>query len=131
MNVKKNSGSWAEFYDVLKCDLSSYLPKIDQKDIKQRFFIAWRIAKGIRILQEHSIIHGDLKPDNILIDYKNQPLIADFDTIQFLNDGQVESNQNLYTVRWASPELLGSNKINFGTDIWSFGCILIYLFSGV
>ena len=83
MQINKKIGTWAEFYQVLEYDLSAYtLEKLDKnKDNKKRYFLAWKIAQGLGVLQKNSIVHSDIKPENILIDSNGHPRIADFDTI--------------------------------------------------
>ena len=70
------------------------------------YFVAWKIARGIRVLQDNSIVHSDIKSDNILIDKNGNPRIGDFETIQFLSEDESQCNSKGYTPRWAPPELL-------------------------
>jgi serine/threonine protein kinase len=129
MKVTPHNGSWAEFYEVLKCDLSDHITKLDQQNMKERYFLSWKITKAIRVLQDHYIVHSDIKPGDILLDNINQPVIADFETIEFLCRDQSETESKGFTPRWASPELATNLKINFGTDVWSLGCLMLYIFT--
>ena len=130
MRVGQKEGSWAEFYEMLKCDLQNHIKSLDSKNLRHRFFLCWKISKAIRILQDHYIVHSDIKPGNILVDDRDQPVLADFDTIEFLTRDQAETKSKGFTPRWAPPELVCEDKINFGTDVWSMGCVIIYIFTG-
>jgi serine/threonine protein kinase len=98
----------------------------------------------MQVLQENKISHGDLKPENILVKFnknKESPLLIsaclnDFEEVQFLKKG-IENcdNEDLKTgksIRYSGPEKSkGNNKVNIFSDVWSFGCLLIYIFSAL
>ena len=47
-------------------------------ELSSCFQIIQEIAQGIHYLHEEHVIHGDLKPDNILFDKLMNPVIIDF-----------------------------------------------------
>ncbi|KAG8742751.1 pkb-activating kinase-like protein [Ceratobasidium sp. 414] len=75
------------------------------------------------------IVHGDLKPDNILVVKEAGRIVAkisDFGLSRihhFCVDGPEDESG---TARWESPELLVDNpRKTKQSDIWAFGCIAL------
>lgn len=61
-----------------------------------RFQIIEGIAQGTVYLHRHSrlrIIHGDLKPQNILLDHDFIPRITDFGIAEVLSSGEHEKEK--------------------------------------
>jgi serine/threonine protein kinase len=84
------------------------------------------ICQGLRFLHSAnpSIIHGDLKSANILVDSKSRAKIADFGLTQKKKVGIVG------TPFWMSPELLrGECGNTTASDVYSFGVILFEVYS--
>jgi serine/threonine protein kinase len=92
---------------------------------------ALAIAKGIEYLHEgcaSPIIHCDIKPDNILLDDKNNPKIADFGISRLLGDEQLHTTvTNVRGTRgYIAPEWLhGDRRIDTKVDVYSFGVVLL------
>ena len=55
-----------------------------------RFKIIEGTCRGLKYLHELFIMHCDLKPDNILLDGKMRPRIADLGISQLLREGCTE-----------------------------------------
>jgi serine/threonine protein kinase len=122
--------------------LSSYVSERSMEDTaKLAPYILLQIAEGMDMLHQASLIHLDLKPDNILIHegIHIHACIADFDTTMFTNetDGVSHENRNymvqpIYhgTPAYSAPEHL-RQLVCKGSDVWSFGCMVVQLCTGI
>lgn len=97
------------------------------------------ITEGVEYLHGRDIIHGDLKPENVLIegDYRDAnswvPRVTDFGTVTLIADPVMLDGRAavVATPRYASPEhLLGIDRVEHRSDIYSLGLILSYLLTG-
>ena len=85
-------------------------------------------AEGISWLHGSNIIHGDLKPSNLLYHAKTHSLkIADFG-VRSMKDNifGVELGQ---TLLYTAPEVVDS-KVSKGGDVYSFGLIIYFFITG-
>ena len=104
---------------------------------QQKDSILRQILAGIEFLHNQGIIHRDLKPQNILIVNRNGeyiPKITDFGISKKLdtNKSSVFTNSlaGIGTLAYASPEQLLGQTIKKNTDLWSFGVIVCWIFTG-
>ena len=104
---------------------------------QQKDSILRQILAGIEFLHNQGIIHRDLKPQNILIVNRNGeyiPKITDFGISKRLdvNKSSVFTNSlaGVGTLAYASPEQLRGQTIKKNTDLWSFGVIVCWIFTG-
>lgn len=75
-------------------------------------------AHSIRIQGDtHGIIHRDIKPQNIRIQGE-RPYLLDF-SISLTSDVEIDSTHDAMTLRYAAPEVTGSES----ADIFSFGLV--------
>ncbi|KAL9258888.1 putative LRR receptor-like serine/threonine-protein kinase [Drosera capensis] len=102
----------------------------------QRLEIAEDAAKGVEYLHTGcvpSIIHRDLKTNNILLDNNMRAKVSDFGLSKLANDGSshVSSNSNVKgTVGYVDPEYYISQQFTEKSDVYSFGVVLLELISG-
>ncbi|PBK63642.1 kinase-like protein [Armillaria solidipes] len=91
------------------------------------------ITRGMDYLHKMSIVHGDLKGDNILISDDHRAVIADFG-ISFVMGattfGTSSSSRKGGTVRWQAPEVLNANPNSFSADVYSLACVYFEVFDG-
>ncbi len=75
-------------------------------------------AHSIRIPGDtHGIIHRDIKPQNIRVQGE-RPYLLDF-SISLTSDVEIDSTHDAMTLRYAAPEVTGSES----ADIFSFGLV--------
>ena len=90
------------------------------------------IAEGLAYAHEHGIVHGDLKPANILINDDCEPVLLDF----HLSSSKAEGLGSHVggTLAYMAPEhfdaLNNDEQVDARTDIYSAGVILFELVNG-
>jgi serine/threonine protein kinase len=101
--------------------------------------IARQILKALKFTHEKNIIHGDLKAANVLFD-GNQIKLSDFgESLNIeLMMGDFEAGHSRVmcpeingSMLWMAPEIFLEKPRGRKSDIWSFGCLLIELFTAM
>ncbi|KAL5817157.1 hypothetical protein ACOSQ3_025535 [Xanthoceras sorbifolium] len=107
----------------------------------QRLDIAIDVASAIEYLHHHCqppIIHGDLKPSNILLDHDMVAHVGDFGLAKFRSDHhhntaletQTSSIGIKGTIGYVAPEYGMSSQPSMPGDVHSFGLLLLEMFTG-
>ncbi|XP_061499671.1 myosin light chain kinase 2, skeletal/cardiac muscle isoform X1 [Anopheles gambiae] len=91
-----------------------------------------QICEGMEYIHSRSIIHLDMKPENILCLTKtgNRIKIIDFGFARRYDPGK-KLQVMFGTAEFAAPEVLNFDEIYFYTDMWSLGVICYVLLSGL
>ena len=77
---------------------------------------------------EVGLVFTDLSPDNIIVDENVLPHLIDFGLAGRLGAEQVVPAA---TIGYAAPEVLAKGSLDERTDIYSFGYVLRYLYTGL
>lgn len=104
----------------------------DWEDTKKLINI-FGIASGISYLHSHGILHRELCPNLILEDINLYPKIFNFGFSTLKNE-EHEKVQTIQTSaeNWffTAPEILENGLIYNKNDVFSFGMIVYYIYSG-
>nr|AAM09949.1 receptor kinase LRK45 [Avena sativa] len=99
--------------------------------------IALGIARGMEYLHQgcnQRILHFDIKPHNILLDYNFNPKISDFGLAKLCPRDQsiVTLTAARGTMGYIAPELYSRNfgEISYKSDVYSFGMLVLEMVSG-
>ncbi|KAK3328324.1 hypothetical protein B0T19DRAFT_442233 [Cercophora scortea] len=89
-----------------------------------------QLLSSLNLLKQHKVIHCDLKPENILL---RHPLHSEIKVIDF--GSSCFETEKVYTYIqsrfYRSPEVILGMTYGMPIDMWSLGCILAELFTGV
>uniref|UniRef100_A0A0D9UW40 Protein kinase domain-containing protein n=1 Tax=Leersia perrieri TaxID=77586 RepID=A0A0D9UW40_9ORYZ len=99
--------------------------------------IALGIARGMEYMHQgcnQRILHFDIKPHNILLDYNFSPKISDFGLAKLCARDQsiVTLTAARGTMGYIAPELYSRNfgEISYKSDVYSFGMLVLEMVSG-
>jgi len=112
-------------------DLLMYLQHGERFADEEALMIFEQIVLAVDYLHsQHSVFHGDLKLDNILLDESFRVKLIDFGFSDLVNmNGLVENSCG--SVEYSAPELLnGEPRIGLEGDIWALGVILYAILTG-
>ena len=112
-------------------NLKDYLRRNRNLSFMQAYQIASQICDGVDAAHRQGVIHRDLKPQNVIIDARNQIKIIDFGLAHSAHlKGMTATGLIMGTPEYMSPEQVTGNKVDERTDIYSLGIILYELFTG-
>ncbi len=135
--------------ELFEDTLESFVKKSYQKSSKSNILkytnsmlnVCHQAAQGLEYIHENGLIHGEIKPRNILVRKRKEGTgiackIADLglsNTSYTNGHNNLSSKLDFEKLSWMAPELLqhGSwNNRSQKCDVWSFGCIVHYALTG-
>lgn len=89
--------------------------------------ICREIIQAFEGLRSKNIIHGDLKPENIVVN-QSKFLVGGYGLNEII--GNIKGNDEIEIFYYKSPQILSKIKYTDKTDVWSLGVILYELIYG-
>ena len=120
--------------------VTEYVPEnlariIDQGDplpLRRALTISAQIASALAVTHDNGITHRDVKPANVLITDTGDVKLTDFGiaTADVMNT-VTTPDAAVGTPLYMSPEQIQSREIDGRSDIYSLGCLLYQILTGV
>ncbi|OWA53669.1 putative serine/threonine-protein kinase [Hypsibius exemplaris] len=112
------------------CKDASVEAKMSDGRVKRNIMIG--IADGMAVLHSVQVVHGDIKPPNILITEDYTAKIADFGlarlrgkTASLVESSKLAQHEVAGTSGYMAPELLDSSSPpDYNSDVYAFGVLL-------
>lgn len=98
-------------------------PKIAEKWMVQ-------LCNGVETLHQKNIIHRDITPNNVMIDYEGNIKLIDFNISRERKQSASRDTTVMGTAGYASPEQFGFTQTGFGADIYAMGVLLNFMLTG-
>jgi serine/threonine protein kinase/tetratricopeptide (TPR) repeat protein len=93
-----------------------------------------KVARAVQYAHAQGILHRDLKPGNIMLDGRGEPLVSDFGLAKWLDTtSDVTRTLTIFgTPGYIAPEQARgpAAKLTSAADVYSLGAILFDLFTG-
>ncbi len=108
--------------------LTAYLQThpLQERDIIR---LGMDICSALEVLEEHSLLHRDVKPENIFVTQRGVFKLGDFGEAKYYSD--VPTDMDMHgTYTYMPPEFIKRRKADVRSDLYSLGIVLYRLLNG-
>ncbi len=88
------------------------------------------VTEGLNAASQVGLVHGDIKPANILFGLDGGAKVVDFGLASFIGQQQQQTGQVWGTPYYIAPEKARGKKVDFRSDIYSLGATLYHVLVG-
>ncbi len=94
-------------------------------DLRLVLKIGIDVAQGLKAAKEAGLVHGDIKPENILVDKQTTAKVVDFGIAGFA-DAQAGDGGIWGSPYYIAPEKVNKQKVDVTADMYSLGASLYH-----
>ncbi len=121
-DVKKLGNEPILIMEYMEMDLLEYIYRARPSPALVRSYMR-QLLSVIAHAHDKAVIHGDIKPDNVLIDRVGNLKLVDWGLACFADD----DIRTYGTRQYAAPEVLLGCRVTKAADVWSAGCIMVHM----
>lgn len=110
-------------------DLSLALKRMGRASPEKAVELARQLTLGLAAAHENGVIHGDLKPANVMVDGRGRIRIMDFGLARFGAETE-DDGEIVGTPAYMAPEQFTGSAASVRTDLYALGLVLYEVFTG-
>ncbi|KIO26934.1 hypothetical protein M407DRAFT_73928 [Tulasnella calospora MUT 4182] len=94
--------------------------------------LIYEIAQGLQYLHDQGIIHGSLKPSNILVQDNGSAVLSDFSLAKIATPDakNTQTNPQVNVFRYQAPEVILDQPISKASDVYSWAMTALEITTG-
>jgi serine/threonine protein kinase len=124
-------GAWMAIEVVSGCDLTRYTRPARLLPPPLVARIGARLAEALAYAHRRGVVHRDVKPANVLVDWTNDVVkLSDFGLARSSEHTQTRSGVTLGSPDYMAPEQLAGSAVGPAADIYGLGASLFELLAG-
>ena len=121
--VDSDGHPWLAMEHIEGHRLDHYLQTI-RPDFAERFELLLQLIDAVAYAHRQLIVHGDLKPANIMVQQDGRLRVLDFGIARSLQDELGRPEIGMATPGWASPEQIARGVPGIASDQYQIGLLL-------
>jgi serine/threonine-protein kinase len=113
--------------------MQKWMDELGRLPIGDALHVILRCAEALQVAHNQSMIHRDIKPDNIMLTSKGKVKVADFGLAKATDEdmSMTQSGTGLGTPYYMAPEQARNAKyVDCRTDVYAIGITLYYFITG-
>jgi serine/threonine-protein kinase len=112
-------------------DLRTLIQEQGVIPVEQAVEFAIQICSAVGTAHRAGLVHGDLKPANILINRDSEAKVADFGLARALGQSAMDEGEVVWgTPAYFAPEQAAGDRVLPATDVYAIGIILYEMLTG-
>lgn len=96
-------------------------------DFDARIRLFRQVAAAVAHAHDQSVVHRDIKPNNVLVDRNDHAYLLDFGVARLLDEERRADTMQPLTLEYAAPEQIRGARASVRTDIYGLGALLYFL----
>ncbi|MEX2107952.1 MAG: protein kinase, partial [Solirubrobacterales bacterium] len=111
--------------------LKQRISRVGALDTQEAIAYAIEIGRGLSVAHARSMVHRDIKPQNVLIDDEGRAKLTDFGISRQLEQaGMTATGRVLGTTDYVAPEQAMGKGVDPRSDVYSLGVVLYEMLVG-
>ncbi len=103
--------------------------------VRERVRLVRELCSAVQYAHQNLVVHRDIKPGNVLVNERLEPILLDFGIAKILGNASPEREHELaptliLSPSYASPEQIFAKPVTTASDIYSLGVLLYELCCG-